>query len=78
MPHIPPLTDEQASEEAKPLFETLQGKVGMVPNIYRTMGHSPAVMEAAMKMSAAIQNNLPAKLRELAYLKTAMVNECGY
>ena len=78
MPHIAPLTDEQAPQTAKPLFDAIQGKLGMVLNIFRTMAHVPKVLEATLKMNEAIQQELPPKLRELAYLKTSMLNDCDY
>ena len=78
MAHVAPLTDDQAPEAAKPLFDAIQGKLGMVLNIFRTMAHVPEVLEATLKMNQAIQQELPPKLRELAYLKTSMLNGCDY
>ena len=34
MPHIEPLSDDQASEAAQSLFQPLQSALGMVPNIF--------------------------------------------
>ena len=45
MPHIEPLSDDQATEAAKNLFQPLQSALGMVPNIFRTMAHAPDVRE---------------------------------
>jgi len=78
MPHIKPLSDEQASEAAKNLFQPLQSALGMVPNIFRTMAHAPDVLGALLNLNKAIQQELPAKFRELAYLKTSLLNDCGY
>ena len=78
MAHIAPLTDENAPEAAKGLFEVLQGKLGIVPNIFRTMGHAPEVLASLLQLNGAIGQDLPAKFRELAYLKTSMVNKCDY
>ena len=78
MPHIEPLSDDQASEAAKNLFQPLQSALGMVPNIFRTMAHAPDVLGALLNLNEAIQQELPAKFRELAYLKSSMLNDCGY
>jgi alkylhydroperoxidase family enzyme len=78
MPHVAPLTEDKASESAKGIFKTLQGKMGKVINIFRTMGHAPDVLAATLAMNQAIQSDLPPKLRELAYLKTTRINRCEY
>lgn len=78
MPYLAPLTDEQAPEAAKPLFQGIQAKLGKVLNIFRTMGHAPQVLQATLTFSQAIQSDLDPKLRELAYLKTSQVNRCNY
>ena len=49
---------------SRDLFNNLQAKLGMVPNIFRTMGHAPEVLQATLNLNAAIQKDLPAKLRE--------------
>ena len=78
MPHVLPLSDAQASDAAKSLFQGLQAKLGMVPNIFRTMGHAPQVLQATLALNSAIQQDLDPKLRELAYLKTSQLNGCNY
>jgi alkylhydroperoxidase family enzyme len=78
MPRIPPLTDEQASSQAKPIFDQIRGAFKMVPNIFRTMGHAPAVLQATLALEQAIHSDLDGKLRELAYLKTSKLNDCQY
>ncbi len=78
MPHVPPLADAQAPETAQNLFRTLQSKLGMVPNIFRTLGHAPEVLQATLGLDQAIHKHLDPKLRELAYLKTSELNDCHY
>ena len=78
MAQLTPLTDEQAPAEAKKLFQGIQAHFKMVPNIFRTMGHAPAVLEATLGLNQAIQGDLDPKLRELAYLETSRINHCGY
>ncbi len=78
MPYVPPLQDDQAPEAARQMFQAIQQQLGAVPNIFRTMAHQPAVLEATLKMNAAVDHDLPELLRELAYLKASLVNQCHY
>jgi alkylhydroperoxidase family enzyme len=78
MPSVVPLSDAQAPATAKTLFDGVQAKFGMVPNIFRIMGHAPSVLQATLAFDGAIQQALDPKLRELAYLKTSQVNSCNY
>ena len=78
MPHVLPLSDAQASDAAKTLFQGIQTKLGIVPNIFRTMAHAPQVLKATLDLNSAIQQVLDPKLRELAYLKTSQLNGCNY
>ncbi len=75
---VPTLADAQASDPAQKLFQSLQAKLGMVPNIFRTMAHAPEVLESTLGLNKAIQSSLDPKLRELAYLKTTQLNNCRY
>jgi uncharacterized peroxidase-related enzyme len=78
MPHLSPLSDAQASPQAEQLFKAIQEKFKAVPNIFRTMGHQPAVLKATLELNQAIQSDLDPKLRELAYLKSSQINKCRY
>lgn len=78
MPHVQPLSDEQSNPQAQALFAKLKGALKMVPNIFRTMGHAPGVLDATLALDRAIHSDLDAKLRELAYLKTSKINHCNY
>ncbi len=78
MPLLEPVGDDTASRPAKATFEKLHAKLKMVPNIFRTMAHAPEVLDAALTFNGSFQSGLDPKLRELAYLKTSLVNECHY
>jgi AhpD family alkylhydroperoxidase len=78
MSTLRPLSDEQAQGKAKELFDGLKHQIKMVPNIFRLMGHAPAVLEHTLGLDKAIQTGLEPKLRELAYLKASQVLHCGY
>jgi alkylhydroperoxidase family enzyme len=78
MPHVQPLSDEQASPQAQALFGKIKSAFKMVPNLFRTMGHAPSVLEATLAFDRAIHSDLDGKLRELAYIKTSRINHCNY
>ena len=75
---IPLVPDADAGDVAGAAFERLRSRFGSVPNMYRSLAHAPAVLEAAMAMGQAIRSDLDPKLRELAYLKTARLTDCHY
>lgn len=76
MPHLPPLGNDQAKDEARATLEKLHAKLGQVPNMYRTLAHAPRVLDAAVSMAQAIRSDLDPKLRELAYLKVVDLTDC--
>jgi uncharacterized peroxidase-related enzyme len=77
---VSPLTREQAAPEVQPIFDALAGRGGKMPNIFATMAHRPDVLSAFLPLYKAIvnQGTVEAKYKELAYLRTAMVNGCEY
>lgn len=61
------------------LFTAVKTKLGMVPNLMRTFGHSPAALEAYLGFSATLGTGvLPAKVREQIALAVAETNSCDY
>jgi uncharacterized peroxidase-related enzyme len=75
---LPPLSTDQASPEARALFGQIESAFKMTPNIFRTMGHAPKVLEHTLGLNQAIGAELDPKLRELAYMTASRVNHCGY
>jgi alkylhydroperoxidase family enzyme len=76
MPHLPPLGNDEAVVESRSILESLQAKLGQIPNMYRTFAHAPKVLSAAVTMAQAIRSDLVPQLRELAYLKVAQLTDC--
>ena len=73
------ISDQDAAEKVKPVFEGMQKKLGAVPNVFRAMAHNPDMLEAFLALNATLpRTQLNGKLRELAYIKTSELNECGY
>jgi len=78
MPHVPPLSDDQIPADAKPITDAINNKLGSVLNIFRTLAHVPKVLEGVTTLDSGIQGDLPANLRELAYVRTSALNKCDY
>jgi AhpD family alkylhydroperoxidase len=76
VPHLTPLANDQASDDARATLESLRTKLGHVPNMYRTLAHAPRVLNAAVAMAQAIRSELTPRLRELAYLKVVQITDC--
>jgi uncharacterized peroxidase-related enzyme len=79
MQRISALDPETTTGKSKDLFNTVNGKLGMVPNMMRTMGNSPAVLNAYLAFSGALgESSIGAKLGELIALTVANANSCEY
>jgi uncharacterized peroxidase-related enzyme len=79
MPRIQALTDDAASPAAAEIFGAIRSKIGMVPNLYRTTAHEPAVLSALLGLGDALgKGTLSARTREAIALAVAGVNDCDY
>jgi len=79
MTRIQPVNYEQASGKAKQLLDAVKAKLGITPNMMKTMAQSPAVLEAYLNFSGALGGGaLNAGLREQIALIAAEANGCGY
>ena len=72
------LTIDNAGE-ATGTLEAIQQKIGMVPNIYATMAHSPTTLQAFLGFGEALAKGaLSTKIREQIALTVAGENSCDY
>ena len=79
MPRLKAIETAEAEPEAQALLEGVQQKLGMTPNLMRTMANSPAVLEAYLGFSNAIgKGRLTPKLREQIALTVGELNGCQY
>lgn len=79
MQRIPALNPETTSGKSKEFFDAVQKKFGVVPNMIRTMGNSPAVLDAYLSFSGALDAaSIGAKLNKLIALAVANANRCEY
>ena len=79
MTRIQPVNYEQATGKPKQLLDAVKAKLGIAPNMMKTMAQSPAVLEAYLNFSGALGGGaLSAGLREQIALIAAEANGCGY
>ncbi|MCP2026951.1 putative peroxidase-related enzyme [Flavobacterium sp. HSC-32F16] len=79
MTRLTALNPEEVTGKTKDLFNAVQGKLGVVPNMMRTMGNSPAVLEGYLNFSGALSHGkLSAKTGELIALAVSESNSCDY
>jgi uncharacterized peroxidase-related enzyme len=79
MPPIRVPAVEAAPEASKPLLEAVRQQLGIVPNLFRVVGNSPAALEGYLSLSGALgKGKVPVKLRESIALAVAEYNGCNY
>lgn len=79
MNRITQLDPETATGPVKQLFDGLQHKLGVVPNLFRVLGNSPTALKGYISLNAALSGgSFDAKLREQIALAIAESNQCGY
>jgi hypothetical protein len=54
MQRIPALATAAAPAASQPLLEAVHKKLGMVPNLFKTFAHSPAVLQYYLAGSEAL------------------------
>ncbi|HLC41774.1 MAG TPA: carboxymuconolactone decarboxylase family protein [Methylomirabilota bacterium] len=77
---IDPIPREKAPDDLKTVYDDLTKTFGLVPNIFAVMAHRPGALKAFLPLYAAVMRGgtVEAKHKELAYLKTSLLNGCEY
>ena len=79
MTRLQALNPETTTGKTKELFNAVQSKLGVVPNMMRTMGNSDAVLEGYLNFSGALsKGKLNNRTGELIALAVAESNNCLY
>ncbi len=79
MNRIAQLDPVQATGKTKQLFEAVQTKLGVVPNLLRVLGVSPAALDGYLKFNDSLAaGSLNSKIREQIALVVAEGNMCTY
>jgi uncharacterized peroxidase-related enzyme len=72
-------TDAQTPAASKPLLAAVQKQLGVVPNLMKLVGNSPAALEGYLSLNGALTKGaLDVQLRERIALATAEANACEY
>jgi uncharacterized peroxidase-related enzyme len=69
---------EDAPAKSQPLLDAVEKQLGMVPNLFRLVGSSPAALEGYLGLNGALGRTLDAKTRERIALAVAQANGCDY
>ena len=79
MPRIAPLDPAAATGAAKTLLDTVHSKLGLTPNLMRTLATAPAALEGYLDLNNDLARGvLDHKFREQIALAVAQANACGY
>jgi uncharacterized peroxidase-related enzyme len=72
-------TVDNAVEASKPLLAAVQKQLGIVPNLMKLVGNSPAALEGYLSLNGALaKGSLSVQLRERIALTIAEYNACDY
>ena len=76
---LTPASIEASPAAAQPLLHAVEKQLGVVPNLFRVVGNSPAALEGYLGLNGALgKGELEAATRERIALAVAEVNACDY
>ena len=79
MNNLKTLTYDQVNEDTQKIFDGLKQKIGMVPNIYAAIAHSPVMLKALLAYGETIKSGeFSPKETEAIALTTGEENSCQY
>lgn len=79
MSRIPALAIEQAPEASRPLLEGVQKAFGVLPNVFKVLAQSPAVLTSYLQFYEAMETSaLTGQQREVVSLAVSQANGCEY
>jgi len=80
MPRIKRLDKHEVDQETAKIYDVYLAERGNVPNMFRTVAHRPEIFRTMISHFRAVMNTgtLPAKLKELAIVRTSQINRCEY
>lgn len=69
---------ETAPAASQPFLDAVDKQLGVVPNLFRLVGLSPAALQGFLGLSGALAKTLDVKTRERIAIAVAQVNGCDY
>ena len=81
MPRIHPIEPANADSRVESVYEGARTLTGSVSNLTKTLAHSPYVLRQLLPFLVVLQRAgggtvLDNRYKELAILKTSMINDC--
>ncbi len=74
-----PVSIEASPAGSQMLLEAVKKQFGVVPNLFRVVGNSPAALEGYLSLNGALgKGAIDAKTRERIALAVAEINGCDY
>lgn len=74
-----PASLEASPAESQPLLAAVKQQLGVVPNLFRVVGNSPAALAGYLGLNGSLaQGQLDARTRERIALAVAEINGCDY
>jgi uncharacterized peroxidase-related enzyme len=68
----------EAPLDSQPILDAVNNQLGVVPNLYRVVSHSPAALTGMTRLEAALSKALDLKTRTRIAVAIAQVNGCDY
>lgn len=65
-------------EASRPTLDAVNQQLGVVPNLFRLLGSSPAALGGFVSLQGALSKTLDVKTRERIALAVAQANGCDY
>jgi uncharacterized peroxidase-related enzyme len=79
MSRIQAINPETATGKAKDLLNAVKSKLGLVPNMMRSLANAPSALEGYLNLSGALsKGSFNAKTREQIALAVGQANNCDY
>jgi alkylhydroperoxidase family enzyme len=77
---ISPIELDQASPVVRRIYDSLQARTGSVAPYFKVLAHKPDALRAFNQLHAAVlaDGAFSAKLKELSFLRVAILNGCEY
>ncbi len=76
---VQPLESDHAPAAVKEVYADLERRHGRVSTFYKMLAYKPAVLKACLELESAVmvEGALPDRLKQLAYLRTSLLNGCA-
>ena len=80
MPRISRLDRSAVSDEVGEIYDRFMKQRSNIPNMFRTVAHRPEILRSMIDHFGVISANgaLPAKLKELLFVRVSQINHCVY